>query len=167
MSEAVSKDAAEAFGQPEHEPTQPWQIKLMAIIVEASKAGLFSWREWVACLSREIKRAPQDAQEGESAAYYRQVLAAFNTILVDKGVLDAAALEQRTRDWLEAVRRTPFGHAVSLDRLDHDHDHHDDDHHDHHGHDHHHDHGDHHHDHPADIVGIRELIKICPPLAPA
>jgi nitrile hydratase accessory protein len=159
MREEVSKDAAEAFGEPEHEPTQPWQIKLMAIIVEASKAGLFTWREWVACLSGEIKRAPQDAQEGESAAYYRQVLAAFNTILVDKGVLDATALEQRTRDWLEAVRRTPFGHAVSLDRLDHDHDHH--------GHDHDHGHHHHDHDHPADIVGIREPVKICPPLTPA
>ena len=162
MSEAVSDGAAEEFGEPEHEPTQPWQIKLMAIIVEASKAGHFTWREWVACLSGEIKRAPQDENEGESAAYYRQVLAAFNAILVHKGVLDATALEQRTRDWLEAVRRTPFGHAVSLDRLDHDHGH---DHHHHHHHDH--DHGDHHHDHPADIVGIREPVRICPPLAPA
>ncbi len=45
----------EGIGEPVF--NEPWEASAFAIAVSLNQAGLFSWNEWVECLSSEIKEA--------------------------------------------------------------------------------------------------------------
>jgi nitrile hydratase accessory protein len=76
------------------------------------EAGLFSWSEWTAALSREI-RAPEESVEGEGA-YYRDWLAALENLVVEKGAVSREALAARAQAWERAARATPHGAPILL-----------------------------------------------------
>jgi len=51
-----------------------------------------------------IEEIAHAEREGESSSYYERWLHAFEQLLADKGLLDAAALEERAREF-ESGRR--------------------------------------------------------------
>lgn len=129
---------------PEETPrvfAEPWQAQAFATAVQLSRRGLFAWSEWVSVFSAEIARHPQRADEDSDAAYYRQWLAALETILTGKGAVSAAEIAATMEHWRRSYLNTPHGAPIEFrrdwpDAPDPDEDH---------GHDH-----DHHHDgHPA------------------
>ena len=102
-----------------------------ACTVHLSRQGLFTWNEWVDVFSAEIKAHPQQPGEASNAAYYRQWLAALETIVGRKGAASAAEINARQETWRQAYLNTPHGQPVELHHASappataaHHHDHH-------------------------------------------
>jgi nitrile hydratase accessory protein len=130
----ASEDAPPAFAE-------PWQAQAFATAVQLSRRGVFAWRDWVAVFSAEIARHPQGPDEDSDAAYYRQWLAALETILTGSGLVSAAEIGAAMEHWRRSYLNTPHGAPIEFRRdwpdvpdaadteaRDHDHDHHHDDH---------------------------------------
>ena len=121
----------------------PWQAQAFALTVELHKAGRFSWPEWVEVFSEEIKASPARPGESVNDAYYRQWMAALETMVSSRNLLDRDGLAARKEEWKQAYLNTPHGQPILLANAAcppaHDHHHHD----------HNHDHDGHHHHAPA------------------
>lgn len=94
---------------------EPWEAAAFAIAVRLSEAGLFTWPEWAAALSAEIRAAGagESASEGEPT-YYASWLAALEKLVLAKGAAEAGELEAVRRAWAEAASRTPHGQPIEL-----------------------------------------------------
>lgn len=92
----------------------PWQAQAFAMTVKLHERGCFTWSEWSAYLSAEIRRAQADSDPDTGATYYRHWLAALEKILAAKGVVAAPALAARRDAWETAARQTPHGQPVVL-----------------------------------------------------
>ena len=93
---------------------EPWMAQVFACAVHLSRQGLFTWNEWVDVFSAEIKAHPQRPDEAANAAYYRQWLAALETIVGLKGAASKAEIGERQEIWRQAYLNTPHGHPVEL-----------------------------------------------------
>jgi nitrile hydratase accessory protein len=93
---------------------EPWQAQAFACAIQLSRQGLFPWTEWVDVFSAEIKAHPQRTDEGSNAAYFRQWLAALETIVTRKGAASAAEIDRRQDAWRQAYLNTPHGKPVEL-----------------------------------------------------
>ena len=74
----------------------------------------FTWAEWAATLSEEIKAAQADGDPDLGDTYYRHWLAALERLVVAKDILDATDLATLKAAWDHAARRTPHGHPIEL-----------------------------------------------------
>ena len=93
---------------------EPWMAQVFACAVHLSRQGLFTWNEWVDVFSAEIKAHPQKPGEAANAAYYRQWLAALETIVGLKGAASTAEISERQETWRQAYLNTPHGQPVEL-----------------------------------------------------
>jgi nitrile hydratase accessory protein len=93
---------------------EPWMAQAFACAVHLSHRGLFTWNEWVEVFSAEIKAHPQQPSEAANAAYYRQWLAALETIVGLKGAASQAEIGARQETWRQAYLNTPHGQPVEL-----------------------------------------------------
>ena len=93
---------------------EPWEAQAFALAVRLSEAGCFTWSEWAAVLSREIKAAQARGDPDLGETYYRHWLNALEQICVDKGLVEGEDVQQRTEAWRRAYLRTPHGQPVSL-----------------------------------------------------
>ena len=83
----------------------PWQSRVFAMAVSLHESGLFPWSEFQAQLIDVIARADARQDEGEYA-YFDHFAAALQALLLEKGVLESAALEARTTEFAQR----PHGH---------------------------------------------------------
>ncbi|MCW5625844.1 MAG: nitrile hydratase accessory protein [Burkholderiales bacterium] len=75
---------------------EPWEAQVFSIIVTLSKAGHFTWAEWVECFAREVAAATAIEARGETPpTYYEQWLAAAEKLLADKGMTSNDQLRAR------------------------------------------------------------------------
>ena len=95
---------------------EPWMAQVFACAVHLSRRGLFTWNEWVDVFSAEIKAHPQEPGEAANAAYYRQWLAALETIVGRKGAASTSEISERQETWRQAYLNTPHGQPVELHR---------------------------------------------------
>ena len=93
---------------------EPWQAQAFACALQLSRQGLFTWSEWVEVFSAEIAVHPQTSDETADAAYYRQWLAALETIVGLTGAVSPAEISERQEAWREAYLKTPHGQPVEL-----------------------------------------------------
>jgi nitrile hydratase accessory protein len=93
---------------------EPWMAQAFACAIQLSRQGLFSWSEWVEVFSTEIRAHPAEAGETSNAAYYRQWLAALETIVGLKGAASATEIAERQEAWRQAYLNTPHGQPVEL-----------------------------------------------------
>lgn len=63
---------------------EPWEAQAFALVVALYQAGHFTWPEWVAALSAEIRRAQAGGDPDLGRTYYRHWLAALETLAVAK-----------------------------------------------------------------------------------
>ncbi len=94
---------------------EPWQAQAFALAVKLSEQGHFTWKEWAAALSDELKTAASRGEPDDGSHYYDHWLAALERLVAAKGLADPAALLARKEAWAEAYRRTPHGKPVELD----------------------------------------------------
>jgi nitrile hydratase accessory protein len=94
----------------------PWEGRVLGLAVALSDRRVYDWDDFRARLVDEIAAA--DAG-GADSSYYERWLAAFEKLLVSRGLVTPAELDARTAEY------------ASGERTDEDHDHDDDDDHDH------------------------------------
>ncbi len=119
---------------------QPWHAQAFGTSMALSRAGLFTWAEWVETFSTVIRNLPPEPGEDSNSTYYRQWETALETILAQKGILDPTEISQAAEDWRRSYLATPHGHPVEFRRSLEEHAvaDGDEDHHHHHHHRHHH-----------------------------
>jgi nitrile hydratase accessory protein len=93
---------------------EPWEAQAFAMALALHARGLFTWAEWAATLSGEIKRAQAggDADTGET--YYRHWLATLEGLIAAKGVATSETLHRYRDAWDHAADRTPHGAPIEL-----------------------------------------------------
>jgi nitrile hydratase accessory protein len=90
---------------------EPWEAEAFALAVALQERGVWTAAEWAEALGAEIARAPD-------APYYRQWLAALETLVAAKGLTDAATLTRYAEAWGRAAERTPHGTPIELQASD-------------------------------------------------
>lgn len=100
---------------------EPWQAEVFATTVSLSRQGAFTWPEWVETFAAHIKEEPQRQEEDVPTAYYRQWLAALESVTSDRLQLSPASVDQRQGEWERAYLNTPHGQPVELTNAAHHH----------------------------------------------
>lgn len=80
--------------------------------VALHQRGLFSWAEWAAALSAEVKN-PDASADGSD--YYRHWLGALEKLLAARGVTSAREVDELAEAWQRAAHATPHGKPILLD----------------------------------------------------
>jgi nitrile hydratase accessory protein len=88
---------------------EPWQAQAFALVVHLHEQGAFTWTEWAAALSDELRGVPDDGTH-----YYEHWLAALERLVRERGLAEETALAARKEAWADAYRRTPHGKPVEL-----------------------------------------------------
>ncbi|MBP8297642.1 MAG: nitrile hydratase accessory protein [Burkholderiales bacterium] len=92
----------------------PWEAHAFALVVQLHERGLFTWPEWAAALSAQIRaaQAAGDADLGDT--YYRHWLAALEALVAAKGASTGDELARYAHAWDHAAHRTPHGQPIEL-----------------------------------------------------
>lgn len=90
---------------------EPWQAQAFAMTVALHQKGLFTWNEWAAALSAEIK-AHGGADDG--SRYYEFWLHTLEDLIVAKGAAGHADINTLAESWARAAEATPHGKAIEL-----------------------------------------------------
>jgi nitrile hydratase accessory protein len=93
---------------------EPWEAQAFAMALTLHERGLFSWSEWAATLSAEIKRAQAAGDPDTGETYYRHWLAALERLIAEKGVTTTETLHRYRDAWDHAADRTPHGTPIEL-----------------------------------------------------
>jgi len=75
----------------------PWEARAFALVVALHRRGVFPWPAFADALAAAIRRGgpPPDPASGSTSPYYGQWLAAAESLLAARGVLDEATLSAR------------------------------------------------------------------------
>ncbi len=101
---------------------EPWEAQAFAMTLALYERRMFTWPEWAATLSEEIKRAQAAGDPDTGETYYRHWLNALERLVAAKGVTDAATLARYQHAWDHAADRTPHGEPIELRAEDFHHD---------------------------------------------
>jgi nitrile hydratase accessory protein len=93
---------------------EPWQAQAFALAVELHARGAFTWSEWAAALSQELKAADARGEPDDGTHYYERWLAALERLIDDQGLVSPPERAARKTAWAEAYARTPHGRPVEL-----------------------------------------------------
>ena len=91
---------------------EPWQAEAFAMTVALNERGLFSWGEWAAALSAEVKQ-PDAAADGSD--YYDCWLRALEKLLAAKGAASSGDVDRLAEAWQRAAHATPHGKPILLE----------------------------------------------------
>lgn len=86
---------------------EPWEAQAFALVVQLHQQGQFTWTEWAASLSAQIRAVRELGVTDSGTDYYRHWLAALESLLATKGLVDETQLHAR-RKYLLA--HWPSGH---------------------------------------------------------
>jgi nitrile hydratase accessory protein len=93
---------------------EPWEAQAFALAVRLSEAGNFSWTEWAAVLSLEIKTAQERGDPDLGHTYYHHWLNALERLCTQKGLVPIVDLRRRKEEWRLAYLHTPHGKPIEL-----------------------------------------------------
>jgi len=93
---------------------EPWEAQAFAMTLALYERGLFTWKEWAAALSDEIKRAQAAGDPDTGETYYTHWLNALERMVAEKNVTDTATLKRYHDAWDHAADRTPHGEPIEL-----------------------------------------------------
>lgn len=96
----------------------PWEAQAFAMTVTLHERGVFTWAEWAAALSAQIKRAQADGDPDTGETYYEHWLATLENLIAEKGVTTRSDLDRYRDAWDHAADRTPHGQAIELKPAD-------------------------------------------------
>ena len=97
---------------------EPWEAQAFAIALALHERGVFTWNEWAATLSDEIKRAQAAGDPDTGETYYRHWLATLERLVAEKGVATRDTLDRYRDAWDRACDRTPHGKPIELQQSD-------------------------------------------------
>ena len=93
---------------------EPWEAQAFAMTLALHERGVFTWSEWAAALSLDIKRAQAAGDPDTGETYYLHWMAALEKLVADKGVTTSETLHRYRDAWDHACDRTPHGKPIEL-----------------------------------------------------
>ena len=81
----------------------PWQARAFSLVLTMYRQGEFEWNEFQSRLIEEVQDREHDGETPESV-YYRQWMAALQTLLVEHGVCDPEEIERRAAEFRSGDR---------------------------------------------------------------
>ena len=99
---------------------EPWQAQAFAMTLQLHQRGLFTWPEWAAALTAQIRQAQQAGDADLGSTYYDHWLAALEALVASKGAAPVDELARCARAWDHAADRTPHGQPIVLQPADFD-----------------------------------------------
>ena len=93
---------------------EPWQAHAFAMAVQLHARGLFTWPEWAAALSAEIRAAQAAGDADDGRRYYHHWLNALETLVIARRAGTAEQLHALEHAWDAAAQRTPHGQPITL-----------------------------------------------------
>lgn len=112
----VVREALDAIPSAERTPTfkEPWEAQAFAITLALHRRGLFTWNEWAATLSDEIRAAQARGDPDTGETYYQHWLRAIERLVQEKGITNGEALHRYREAWQKAAERTRHGDPIEL-----------------------------------------------------
>ncbi|MEK6592130.1 MAG: nitrile hydratase accessory protein [Pseudomonadota bacterium] len=92
----------------------PWEAQAFAMTLSLHARGMFTWREWAACLAAELAAAAARGEPDDGTHYYEHWLAALEKLVAEKKIIAGDELERRVNAWDAAARATPHGKPIEL-----------------------------------------------------
>jgi nitrile hydratase accessory protein len=93
----------------------PWEAQAFAMTVTLHERGVFTWSEWAAALSAQIKRAQAEGDPDTGETYYQHWLATLENLIAETGVTTRGDLHRYRDAWDHAADRTPHGQPIELE----------------------------------------------------
>jgi len=87
---------------------EPWQSRAFALAVGLAERGAFEWEEFRTRLIAAVRDGASDPGARPATVYYRQWLAALETLLADKGLVDARDVSARAAQFASGERDEVF-----------------------------------------------------------
>jgi nitrile hydratase accessory protein len=87
---------------------EPWQSRAFGLAVGLAERGVFEWEEFRTRLIAAVRDGAGDSGANPATLYYRQWLAALETLLVDKGVIQARDVAARAAQFASGERDEAF-----------------------------------------------------------
>lgn len=102
------------LNRPEPAFAAPWHAQVFALTIALHEVGRFTWSDWAACFSAQLKTAglAQDLDGGDD--YFTCWLEALETLLRDQDIAMTNELSALKSAWTDAYLSTPHGHPVTL-----------------------------------------------------
>jgi nitrile hydratase accessory protein len=95
--------------------SEPWQAHAFAMTLQLHEKGLFTWPEWAAALTAEIRNAQVAGDADTGATYYTHWLNALESMVLAKQLGTADQIHELEHAWEDAAARTPHGQAIVLE----------------------------------------------------
>ena len=92
----------------------PWEASAFALAIRLSGEGYFTWSEWTATLSEEIRAAQRDGDPDMGDTYYKHWLRALERLCRERGLVSQEEASDRKNAWQRAYLDTPHGKPVEL-----------------------------------------------------
>ena len=92
----------------------PWEASVFALAVRLYAEGHFTWSEWTATLSEEIRTAQQEGDPDLGDTYYEHWLRALERLCRVRGIVSREEASDRRDAWQRAYLDTPHGKPVEL-----------------------------------------------------
>ncbi len=92
----------------------PWDASAFALAVRLSGEGYFTWGEWAAALSEEIRAAQREGDPDLGDTYYKHWLRALERLCSERGLVSQEEASGRKDAWRRAYLNTPHGKPVEL-----------------------------------------------------
>jgi nitrile hydratase accessory protein len=94
---------------------EPWQAHAFAMTLQLHEKGVFTWPEWAAALTQEIRQAQALSDKDDGHHYYRHWLNALEQMVIEHQLGTPEQIHDLEHAWEDAAARTPHGQAIVLD----------------------------------------------------
>ena len=94
---------------------EPWQAHAFAMTLQLHEKGLFSWPEWAAALTHEIRKAQTLGDADSGTTYYTHWLNALESMVLAKQLGTADQIRDLEHAWEVAASLTPYGQPIALE----------------------------------------------------
>ncbi|MFM8609740.1 MAG: nitrile hydratase accessory protein [Burkholderiaceae bacterium] len=93
---------------------EPWQAQAFAMTVLLHQRGVFSWPEWAAALTAQIRSAQASGDADDGSTYYQHWLDALEQMVIERGLGTPEQIHELEHAWEDAAERTPHGQPIVL-----------------------------------------------------
>jgi nitrile hydratase accessory protein len=93
---------------------EPWQAHAFAMTLQLHEKGVFTWPEWAAALTHEIRQAQALGDNDDGHNYYRHWLNALEKMVIEHQLGTPDQIHELEHAWEDAAARTPHGQPIVL-----------------------------------------------------
>jgi nitrile hydratase accessory protein len=98
---------------------EPWQAHAFAMTLQLHERGLFTWPEWAAALTAQIRAAQAGGDADSGATYYAHWVDALEQLVIARQLGTPEQIHALEHAWEAAASRTPHGQPIVLTEEDH------------------------------------------------